>query len=442
MDEEAKRTVAQFRFGVIHDLIGDRKLSRGEQKRLLEEKSSCIWTIPFSQKSYIGISTILAWMRRYEKGGRRLESLYPEPRCDRGKMRSLDDETVLSLVELRKQLRGASLPVVLREARHRKILPSGVKVSPATIYRMFKQRGLMGREEVLEDRRRFEAELPNDIWQSDCMHGPRVLVDGKVRKSYLFAFIDDMSRLICHAEFFLNERVETYIGTLRSALKKRGLPRKLYVDNGPAFRSKHLGYATASLGIALIHSRPYQPQGRGKIERLFRTIRMQLPATSSEGLSLTELNQSLTDWIESRYHVSIHSSTRQTPLNRYLQHAHLVRPAPRDLDDYFRLQACRKVDRDRTVSLEGRLYEAPVALIGKFVTLLYHQADPARVEVVYDSASHGMLVPLDLKVNCRIRRDKHIVELVSDPEQTREGEDRQYTGGRLFGEKEESGNDL
>jgi len=267
MDEEGKRRIAQFRFGVIHDLIGDRKLNRGERKRLLTEKSSCTWEIPGSGRSYISRSTILSWARRYEKGGRRIESLYPEARCDRGRPRVLDDETILSLVELKKQMREVSLPIILREAKLRKILHPGIKVHPATIYRLFNQRGLMKREEVRIDRRRFEAELPNDIWQSDGMHGPRITHEGKERKTYLFAFIDDMSRLICHAEFFCHERVEHYTAALKVALAKRGLPRKLYVDNGPAFRSHLLAHATASLGIALIHSTPYQPQGRGKIER-------------------------------------------------------------------------------------------------------------------------------------------------------------------------------
>ena len=183
-------------------------------------------------------------MRKYEKGGRRIESLYPDGRSDRGRPRALDEETILSLVELRKQLKGASLPVVLREARLKKILHPGIKVHPATVYRLFKQRGLLKRDETPLDRRRFEAELPNDIWQSDCMHGPRSLVEGKERKAYLFAFLDDMSRLICHAEFFCNERVENYIAALRAALAKRGLPRKLYVDNGPAFRSHQIGRAS------------------------------------------------------------------------------------------------------------------------------------------------------------------------------------------------------
>lgn len=338
MDEEAKSRVAQFRFGVIHDLIGDRKLARGERRRLLQEKSACAWEIPYSERTFISASTILAWVRRYEKGGWRLESLYPEGRRDRGRTRCLDAETVMSLVELKKQLRGASLPVILREAKLRKILHPGIKAHPVTIYRLFRERGLMNREDVACDRRRFEAELPNDIWQSDCMHGPRVQVEGKSRKSYLFAFIDDMSRMIPHAAFYQNERLDTYVGALRIALAKRGLHRKLYVDNGPAFRSHLLGHATAALGIALIHSKPYQPQGRGKIERFFRTVRMQFLPTCSDDMTLEALNDKLTKWLDEDYHAAVHSSTHQTPLARYLKHAHLVREAPKDLHDYFRQQ--------------------------------------------------------------------------------------------------------
>jgi len=437
MDEEAKRKVAQFRFGVIHDLIGDRKLSRGERKRLLMDKSACIWEIPYSERSYISTSTILCWVRRYEKGGRRIESLYPETRNDRGRPRSLDGETILALVELKRQLKGASLPVVLREAKLRKILHPGIKVHPATIYRLFKQRGLMKREAVAEDRRRFEAELPNDIWQSDCMHGPRILVEGKERKAYLFAFIDDMSRLICHAKFFLNEGVESYTASLSVALAKRGLPRKLYVDNGPAFRSHLLAHATASLGIALIHSTPYQPQGRGKIERFFRTLRMQFLSTCPEGLSLEALNEALNRWLDEHYNITVHSSTRQTPLSRYLKHAHLLREAPKDLNDYFRLRIARKVDRDRTVSLNGRLYEAPIPLIGKTITLLYHEGDSARIEAFHENVSHGMLVPLDMKINCRVRREKNILKLLpSEQSPDREEDKTRYSGGKLFGEVE------
>jgi hypothetical protein len=185
----------------------------------------------------------------------------------------------------------------------------------------------------------------------------------------------------------------------------------------------------------LIHSTPYQPQGRGKIERFFRTLRMQFLSTCPEGLSLEKLNEGLNRWLDEQYNVTVHSSTRQTPLNRYLKHAHLLREAPKDLNDCFRLQTTRKVDRDRTVSLNGMLYEAPIPLIDKTITLMYHNGDSARIEAYHEGLSHGMLVPLDMKINCRIRRENNIVNLLPAKQAPKILEDKtQYTGGKLFGE--------
>jgi putative transposase len=82
----------------------------------------------------------------------------------------------------------------------------------------------------------------------------------------------------------------------------------------------------------------------------------------------------------------------------------LLRSAPKDLRDYFRSSVRRKVDKDRTVTLSGKLYEAPVGLIGRTVTLLYHEQDPGRIEVFHEEASAGFLVPLAAHLNSRVRR--------------------------------------
>jgi len=427
MNEETRHAIAVFRFGVISDLVGGRKLSRGEKERILKEKSSSSWVIPFSTRTAISRSTILSWVRAYEKGGRRLESLVPEPRKDRGRPRVMDEEAVCALVNLKKDRMNVSLPVLLKEARAKGILPARYMVSYATIYRIFKQHGVSEADHVWPDRRKFEAELPNDIWQSDCMHGPKVFSEGKMKKTYLFAFIDDMSRLIPHAEFYLNERIDSYTDALTKALSKRGLPRKLYVDNGATFSTQLLNHAMASLGIALVHSAPYQPEGRGKIERLFKTIRGQCLSAIPDGLALVELNARLGAWVD-EYHLREHSSTKEAPLTRYATHLHCLREAPKDLTDHFRKRVTRKVDKDRTVSLDGRLYEAPLSMIGRTVTLLYHEADPARVELVWNGTSQGMLVPLDVHVNAKVRRTHHAIDIVP-------ADGAHYRGGRVFEEE-------
>ena len=207
---------------------------------------------------------------------------------------------------------------------------------------------------------------------------------------------------------------------LTPSLNTRGLPRKLYVDNGPAFRSLHLQQICASLGIALVHSKPYVPQGRGKIERFFRTVRSDfLPGF--RGDSLKDLNEALDTWVRNVYHDRQHRSTQETPLGRFATHSECLRPTPKDLEDHFRKQVRRRVAKDRTVALDGRLYEAPVALIGKQLTLLYHPHDNSRIEAVHQSQSYGMLTTVDLHVNSRAHRHKGTLTLESEPRPLKSG---------------------
>jgi len=416
MDEQQQKEIAVFRFGVISDFVNCNHLNHGERARLLREKCEKEWQIPHSVRTRLSASTIRHWIKLYQKGGGRLQSLYPQSRKDKGVARAIDEETGQALIRLRRELPESPINGLILEMQQRKLVQPGDVLTPATVYRFLNRAGLLRPEGPAPlDRRKFEAELPNDIWQSDAMHGPMVSVADKKRKTYLFAFIDDMSRLIPHAEFYLSERLDSYLAALRCALLKRGLPRKLYVDNGPAFRSTLLREITASLGIALVHSRPYKPEGRGKVERVFKTIQTQfLPGF--KGNSLDHLNEALDCWLRDVYHSRAHGATGERPLKRFADHMECIRPAPKDLEDYFRKRARRRVAKDRTVALNGRLYEAPIALIGKQVTLLYHDHDPARVEITLEGCSHGFLTALDLNANCRVKRCSQRLLLESSPQ--------------------------
>lgn len=434
MEETRNQRIALFRFAVIADLVGLSKLDHGQREARIKELAERQWQIPFSQKSSISRSTIRAWLRRYEDSGRKLESLYPKQRQDAGVSRSIDPETELALINLRREMPRASLAVVLQLARRRKLLPAGFAASRQSIYRLFRRHGLHRQQPPPQDRRRFEAELPNDLWQADCMHGPRVNCDGKQRKTFLFACIDDHSRLITGARFYLRENIDCFQDCLLRALETRGLPRKLYVDNGPSFRSQRLAFACASLGIALLFATPYTPQGKGKIERHFRTVRTQLLPLVGDHDTLDQLNARLADWLDGTYHQRVHSTTGERPLQRYLRHLELLRPAPDDLRDHFRTVTRRKVDKDRSVSLHGKLYEAPVGLIGNTVVLRYHDADPTRIEVFFEDRSYGFLAELNPHVNSRIRRvSGRETDFDADAGQPAD-HDRRPRGGQLFQE--------
>jgi transposase InsO family protein len=432
MEPDKKQQIALFRFGVISPLVYLKASENYQQGKLISEISKKHWDIPVCGRSYIGPSTIRDWLKRYKDSGNRIESLHPQGREDKGRLRSLDSETELALVQLRKEIPDAGLPVLLKFARDRQILPPDFSTSKQTLYRVFKHHGLDEWNPAPVDRRRFEAETVNDLWQSDCMHGPMILDNGKLRKSFLFAFIDDHSRLIPHAEFYLGETLAHFLECLQKALRKRGLPRKLYVDNGPLFRSHQLSYSTAALGIALLHAKPYQPEGKGKIERWFKTVRMQFLPRLSADLGLEELNKRLMDWVDNGYNCTVHSSIKQSPVNRYANHLQLVRPTPKDLEQYFRQRVIRTVDKDRTVALQNKIYEAPVALIGKKVSLIYHPQDLTHIEIAYQDKNYGFLVELNPHLNCRLKRQHQLTTVEPPVELSEEKTEATLMTGQLF----------
>src|SRR4051794_33307110 len=172
---------------------------------------------------------------------------------------------------------------------------------------------------------RFEAQRPNELWTGDALHGP--VIGG--RKTFLFAFIDDHSRALVGYRFGHAEDTVRLAAALRPALAARGVPEAVYVDNGSAFVDAWLLRACAHLGIKLTHSTPGRPQGRGKIERFFRTVNDQFlveiaPSAAGDGplagmdpaAVLLELNRLFTAWVEQVYHRRVHSETGQTPLAR------------------------------------------------------------------------------------------------------------------------------
>lgn len=430
MTEDEKMQVAVFRFSVIGDFVNGTQMTRAEKRQLLREKSARKWPIPFSVKTRITKGTIRRWIRLYRDSDGDLKSLFPKDRSDQGKNRAMDEETCCALIRLRREMPDATVIRLIATMNKRRLVSPDIELNLSTVYRFLHQQNLMNlTKHKPVDRRKFEAELPNDLWQSDVLHGPKVDVDGKMKKTYLIAIIDDHSRLIIYARFYLSEALVYYLDAFENALAKRGLPRKLYVDNGAAFRSKHLEYITASLAISLIHAKPYTPQGKGKIERWFKTVRSSfLPMFKGSGL--IELNEALTLWITESYHQRIHGATGQTPFERFTSKMHCLRTSPANLKDYFRKVARRKVNKDRTITLNGRLFEGPTPLIGKRVELLYHESEPENVEVKYQNQSFGMMRPVNLTINYRVKRDKN-----NNPQIHVDNYTPSYRGGKLWSSK-------
>lgn len=403
MDEKQALEIAIFRYGVIAPLV-TREIGRGEQARLLREAASRHYEIPYSQKHTIGVRTLERWLSAYREQG--LDGLKPDPRADVGSPRRVPRELLEKAVLLKREVPERSVRQVIS------ILELAGEAPPGLL-----KRSTLGRHLAREvprhaarkpvSFRRFEAPHRNAIWQGDCQHTLYLPDPGdptKKRQAYLIAFMDDHSRLITHAEFYFEENRPKLEDCLKKAILRYGVPEKLYVDNASIHSPVHLGRICAELGIHLIHSRPYTPQGRGKIERFFlfvdRSFKPEAYALIKAGklTTLAQLNEFFWAWLELGYHQKKHGSTKQLPRTRFAQDEHPLRRVDPDfLREVFLWQEDRQVDKTGCIPLLGNVYEVDTSLARKKVIIRYDPYDLGRVQVFYEGQQYPDALPVSLK---------------------------------------------
>jgi len=413
--------VALFRHRLIAQLLPE-DLTARQRQQTIERIVAADHPIPGSLRTRVAESTLRDWLRDYRAGG--FDALKPKRRIDAGHPRALDPALVERLLQLKEAEPDRSIRRIIEIARQEGVLAPAQQVPISTLHRLFKQHGLMtrtGEAAPGEDRRRFAFARAGQLWMSDVMHGPAVPDDTRrKRKTYLIAFLDDATRVIPHAAFAFAENTRAFLPVFKQALLRRGLPARLFVDNGANYRSHQLALICAKIGVALIHARPFQPEGKGKIERFFRTCRAQLIAelTAKDTARLTDLNRRLAVWIEAEYHQQPHRGLdQQTPLERWAQTAEGVRyPDPgMDLDELFLFEDQRKVQNDRTVSLHGQVFEVDASLVGQRVTLRYDPTQPqAPVQVIHNAQFIELARRVDLYANCFVKRHRRTGALEPD----------------------------
>ena len=402
--ESKTEKIALFRYGLIAPLVLE-ELPRGELTRRAQEIAARHYEIPGSQRTSVSVDTLLDWAFRYRHGG--FEALAPKPRQDRGQSRAITPQLADLIERLKRENPHRTGTTLLRELA----LSSGqgtAGLSASTLYRFLKQRGLSERQLLAPPaHKKFEAEHSNQIWQSDMLYGPYVQrPGGGKRQAFLHATLDDASRLIPHAQFYPDQGLDTFLDCLRQAVAARGLPVRLYVDNAKVYRSPQLARIAASLGILIVHTPPYQPQGRGKIERFFRSVREQFLANldRQQTLTLEDLNPRLWAWIDNAYHSTEHRALGITPLLRWqrdIEHIRQLPPAT-DLRRLFFHRLDRVVRRDSTFLLQNRFYEAPPDLAGETIEVRFDPLDPASVEIYFQGQAHGTARLVDPVVNAQV----------------------------------------
>ena len=212
--------IATFRFGIISDFVTGVTLKYGERSRLLKEKSERQYIIPYSSQISISISTIKKWILMYKQAGHRIEGLMLKDRKDKGVYKSLDSSIQLAIKEIKAEKPDLTGIALIEELHHRRYLKITENLNLTVLYRFLKDANIKRPSLKNVDRRAFEASAPNEVWQSDVMHGPYVRDGNKKRKTYLIAIIDDHSRLITHAEFHFSEKLIYLKDCLKNAIEK------------------------------------------------------------------------------------------------------------------------------------------------------------------------------------------------------------------------------
>jgi putative transposase len=399
---ERARAIALFRYSLVQEVTSPH-LTAAQRGRRVRELAAVPHSGPDGAEVRISVPTINRWKRDYLAGG--FEALVPPPR--RAEART--PEQVLALAAALKRENPERTA-----AQVRRILTaqSGWSPSDRTLQRLFGRLELNrppaspGQQQVFG---RFEAARPNELWTGDALHGPAVAG----RKAYLFCFIDDHSRAVMGARWAFHEDVVRLAAALRPAMAVRGVPESVYVDNGSAFVDSWLLRACAVLGIRLVHSRPGRPQGRGKIERFFRTVREQfLVEVAGEGgtagtavSDLAELNRLFSAWVQAGYHRAVHSETGQAPLARWAAGAPdpLPLPSPGQLREAFLWSERRTVRKTATVSLHGNIYQVDPSLVRRTVELVFDPFDLASVEVRHQGQPAGKAVPFAIGRHAHVK---------------------------------------
>ena len=386
--------IALFRYGLIAPVIHNPP-PKGLLEQALRDIAAQCYQSPTSACTRISVTTLRRYLGAYRSGG--FDALRPVPRDDVGATRAFPPELLDRAIALREEQPARTtrtlVDILARDpGLAGKPLPNAHTLA-THLRRAGKTRRLLSK--TPRAFRRFEKEEPNALWQGDALVGPWLpdpQLPARKRRAHLFCFLDDHSRLVPYAEFFFDEALPRMERVLKVALLRRGLPKAVYVDNGQVYSSTQFGAALATLGIRRFQTAPYSPEGKGKQERFFETLRTQfLPEVEASGITtLDALNESFWAWLERVYHRHLHSETGETPLARFVAGIDRVRTVdPETLRRAFLWREKRTVRKDGTISLQGNRYQVPSHLAGRTIELRFDPFDLAEMELYLDGKELG-----------------------------------------------------
>ncbi|HUS88934.1 MAG TPA: DDE-type integrase/transposase/recombinase [Desulfosporosinus sp.] len=409
LEDDERSRIALLRYEVIAPLL-NRPLPRGAQNILIEDLTSQMHLDTKNRLVHLGKRTIERYLSQYQKFG--LEGLKPKVRKEQGSLKAFPSEVLAEAVKLRlaqPELSADSLIDILCSQN----IPGAERMCVSTLNRHFRRLGKdrPALKRIIKKRYRLlSVEGAHVLWICDVWDGPYLYdeVKGKNRRLRLVAILDSYTRTIVHAEFYFNETRPCLEDTLLKAILKYGVAERFYVDNAKVFRSDHLKRIAAELGFVVQHTRVREPQGRGKLERWFRTVAekfeplLKTQIHSKKITTLAEVNRYLAAWIETRYHARRHSTLKMSPRESLEQAKRTGLLKSRRLDsqtihEAFLWREKRQVSSLAAVKIYGNLYEVDEALMGKTVELRFNPYDLKQILVYFEGVFRGEARPYQMR---------------------------------------------
>jgi transposase InsO family protein len=273
----------------------------------------------------ISRSWIYELVSRYRQGG--YAALEPRSRRPRSCTHQVGPKAQALVLAMRHGLVRAGHDAGAQTIAHH--LARRLKRVPSvtTIWRILSRHGLITPQPHKRPRSsfiRFEAQLPNELWQTDATHW--LLADGTTAE--ILNLIDDHSRFALASTAFATVKAHDVVQVFFAAAGVHGLPAALLSDNGAVFSGGSRGGTVlletelARLGIRCVHSTPYHPQTCGKVERFHQTqkrfLAKQPPAHSLAHLQL-QLDSFRTYYNQRRPHRALGQRTPLVAFNARLK---------------------------------------------------------------------------------------------------------------------------
>ena len=418
MDEDRRRAIALFRFGVLGALVGAR-LEHGDRGALFADAAKREWVTPDGRIVRISARTIETWYYAHKKGG--FAALMPETRHDAGMSRSITDAVRDLVIRAKRERPRRSIRRIIAMLERAKVVRPG-ELSSSSVHRLLAREGISVRPSRGAEKddghplgtkvecRSYIAKHVGDLWVGDALHVHRRVrfPSGRIGKAYLLSQIDSASRYVPHSYFAEHEEDSDQEHGFRQAIAKYGVPRKYYVDRGPAYVARSLVAICAELSCRLVHAGKGDPKAKGVIERWHRTWREEVEdELPHDVIALDHLAAAHGAWLAREYHLRAHETTGHPPRERFLEEVDELRaaPAPEGLAEVFLHRAVRTVRNDGTVRWGGGYLEVRAELAGK-VELRFDPRDARVRPRVYQRGVFVCdAVPLDRLANMhRARR--------------------------------------